>query len=86
MQASKKRRYEPDSTSESDDELISAEELQKAKKEALFWRQQFKLEQQHTASLREQIKFLEGKVESQLSSCEFSGPFLTCILWLFGYA
>lgn len=86
MQASEKRRYEPDSTSESAEELIFSEELEKAKKEALFCRQQFRPEQQHTASLREQIKFLEGKVESQLSSCEFSGPFLTWVSWLFGYA
>ncbi|KAH9364678.1 hypothetical protein HPB48_010472 [Haemaphysalis longicornis] len=31
-------------------------------------RQQSELEQQHTSSLRERIRFLEGKVESQLSS------------------
>lgn len=36
MQASEKRRYEPDSTSESAEELIFSEELEKAKKEALF--------------------------------------------------
>lgn len=85
MQAPKKRRQEPESSSESDDELISTGELEKFKKEALFWRQQFELEQQHTASLRERIKFLEGKVGSQLSSGEFLCPFFNrgfVVVWM----
>lgn len=37
-------------------------------KEAHFWRQQFRLEQQHNASLREHIVLLEKKLETQLNS------------------
>ncbi|KAM7309910.1 uncharacterized protein ISCGN_006893 [Ixodes scapularis] len=45
-------------------------ELHKALKDAQYWRRQCKLEQEHSVSLRANIRFLENKVEKQLGNLQ----------------
>ncbi|KAM7281870.1 uncharacterized protein ISCGN_002031 [Ixodes scapularis] len=68
--ASKKPRHEVDSTSDSDESLVPSGELHKALKDAQYWRRQCKLEQEHSVSLRANIRFLENKVEKQLGNLQ----------------
>ncbi|XP_077498047.1 uncharacterized protein LOC144108707 isoform X9 [Amblyomma americanum] len=69
-QASKKRKPQilDDSTESEDESVVSSRELKNAVKEAKYWKQRYRLEQEHTASLKRELDFLKRKVELQLSS------------------
>ncbi|XP_077498039.1 uncharacterized protein LOC144108707 isoform X8 [Amblyomma americanum] len=68
--ASKKRKPQilDDSTESEDESVVSSRELKNAVKEAKYWKQRYRLEQEHTASLKRELDFLKRKVELQLSS------------------
>lgn len=68
-----------DSTSDSDESLVPSGELPKALKDAQYWRRQCKLEQEHSVSLRANIRFLENKVEKQLGNCKLCDFYVVCV-------
>ncbi|XP_065294307.1 uncharacterized protein [Dermacentor albipictus] len=65
----RKRTLDKDFSDSSDDEtLVTLLELKNSENEAKFWKSWFKLESQHSASLKRHINFLEKKVEQQMTS------------------
>lgn len=68
-----------DSASDSDESLVPSGELHKALKDAQYWRRQCKLEQEHSVSLRANIRFLENKVEKQLGNCKLCDFYVVCV-------
>ncbi|KAH7954300.1 hypothetical protein HPB49_017327 [Dermacentor silvarum] len=54
-------------SSDDDDSVIALSELRNSEKEAKFWKSRYKLECQHSASLKRNIDFLQKKVEKQMA-------------------
>ncbi|XP_049516428.1 uncharacterized protein LOC119437365 isoform X2 [Dermacentor silvarum] len=68
--AKKRKRSDTPCTSESDDGLVPENEVRAARKEARFWKAQYRLQCEHNTSLKNQLSFLQETVKAQLGSCK----------------
>lgn len=70
-----------ESDSDGDSSTASLSALKLEEQEAHFWRQQFRRERQHSATLQGRIEFLEKKLEKQLTSSTLFKTFhlITCL-------
>ncbi|KAL1436305.1 hypothetical protein MTO96_049818 [Rhipicephalus appendiculatus] len=68
FQSAKKRKSDTPSTSESEDSLVPENEVRVARKEAKFWKAQYRLQCQHNATLKKEMAFLQDTVRAQLTS------------------
>ncbi|XP_049519336.1 uncharacterized protein LOC119444501 isoform X2 [Dermacentor silvarum] len=64
--AKKRKRSDTPCTSESDDGLVPENKVRAARKEARFWKAQYRLQCEHNTSLKNQLSFLQETVKAQL--------------------